>query len=139
MIRIDAIWLATEPMDMRAGTETALARVITVFGAAKPHCAYLFTNRRANRMKVLVHDGVGIWLAARRRIRASSTGRAFAMELRSNSTANSFRPWCWACPGSVWRRRCDYCAVNAGHLAGLLVAVPCRLWHNQRHDVFAQP
>ncbi|VEF11953.1 transposase [Pseudomonas fluorescens] len=30
MIRIDAIWLATEPMDMRAGTETALARVIAV-------------------------------------------------------------------------------------------------------------
>ncbi|MBH8614008.1 IS66 family insertion sequence element accessory protein TnpB [Pseudomonas mohnii] len=26
------------------------------------HCAYLF----ANRMKVLVHDGLGIWLAARR-------------------------------------------------------------------------
>jgi transposase len=48
MIRIDAIWLATEPMDMRAGTETALARVITVFGAAKPHCAYIFANRRAN-------------------------------------------------------------------------------------------
>jgi transposase len=35
-------------------------------GAAKPHCAYLFANRRANRMKVLVHDGDGIWLAARR-------------------------------------------------------------------------
>ncbi|PTT10617.1 IS66 family insertion sequence hypothetical protein, partial [Pseudomonas sp. HMWF034] len=28
-------------MDMRAGTETALARVVAVFGAAKPHCAYL--------------------------------------------------------------------------------------------------
>ncbi|KPW97924.1 IS66 family insertion sequence element accessory protein TnpB [Pseudomonas syringae pv. coryli] len=65
MIRIDSIWLATEPMDMRAGTETALARVVAVFGAAKPHCAYLFANRRANRMKVLVHDGLGIWLAAR--------------------------------------------------------------------------
>ena len=51
---------------MRAGTESALAKVIAVFGAAKPHCAYLFANRRANRMKVLVHDGVGIWLAARR-------------------------------------------------------------------------
>ena len=47
VIRIDAIWLATEPMDMRAGTETALARVVAVFGAAKPHCAYLFANRRA--------------------------------------------------------------------------------------------
>jgi len=66
MIRIDVIWLATEPMDMRAGTETALVRVIAVFGAAKPHCSYLFANRRANRMKVLVHDGVGVWLAARR-------------------------------------------------------------------------
>ncbi|TSC27263.1 transposase [Pseudomonas sp. ST1] len=33
-------------MDMRAGTETALARVIAVFGAAQPHCAYLFANLR---------------------------------------------------------------------------------------------
>ena len=66
MIRIDSIWLATEPMDMRAGTESALARVVAVFGAAQPHCAYLFANRRATRMKVLVHDGFGVWLAARR-------------------------------------------------------------------------
>lgn len=36
MIRTDSISLATEPMDLRAGTETALARVIAVFGAAKP-------------------------------------------------------------------------------------------------------
>ena len=58
MIRIDALWLATEPLDMRAGTESALARVVAVFGAARPHHAYLFANRRANRMKVLVHDGI---------------------------------------------------------------------------------
>ena len=66
MIRIDAIWLATESMDMRAGTDTALARVVSVFGAAHPHTAYLFANKRATRIKVLVHDGIGIWLAARR-------------------------------------------------------------------------
>ena len=66
MIRIDAAWLATAPLDMRAGTDTALARVVGVFSAAHPHMAYLFANRRANRMKVLVHDGIGIWLAARR-------------------------------------------------------------------------
>lgn len=66
MIRIDAVWLATAPMDMRAGTDTALARVVSVFGAAHPHTAYLFANARGNRMKVLVHDGIGIWLAARR-------------------------------------------------------------------------
>jgi transposase len=62
VIRIDAVWLAVDPLDMRAGTDTALARVVKVFGAAHPHHAYLF----ANRMTVLVHDGIGIWLAARR-------------------------------------------------------------------------
>jgi transposase len=31
-----------------------------------PHTAYLFANQRGNRIKVLVHDGIGIWLAARR-------------------------------------------------------------------------
>jgi len=66
VIRVDAVWLAVQPLDMRAGTEAALARVVNVFGAAKPHHAYLFANRRANRMKVLVHDGIGVWLAARR-------------------------------------------------------------------------
>ncbi len=64
MIRIDRIWLATEPMDMRAGPDTCLARVINVFGEAQPHQAYVFLNKRANRMKVLVHDGFGLWLAA---------------------------------------------------------------------------
>jgi transposase len=66
VIRIDAVWLATEPLDMRAGTESALARVVNVFGQAHPHHAYLFANRRCNRMKVLVHDGIGVWLALRR-------------------------------------------------------------------------
>ena len=61
MIRIDQIWLAVQPLDMRAGPDKALARVVQVFGAAHPHHAYLFANRRANRMMVLVHDGIGIW------------------------------------------------------------------------------
>ena len=63
MIRVDSVWLAIEPLDMRSGTEAALARVVRVFGAAHPHHAYLFANRRSNRMKVLVHDGIGVWLA----------------------------------------------------------------------------
>ena len=66
MIRIDSVWLASEPLDMRAGIDSALARVVKVFGGAHPHTAYLFANRRANRMKVLVHDGIGFWLAGRR-------------------------------------------------------------------------
>ena len=66
MIRIDAIWLAVAPVDMRAGGETLLAQVVAVFGAAPPHHAYCFANRRATRLKVVVHDGIGVWLAARR-------------------------------------------------------------------------
>jgi transposase len=66
LIRVDNVWLAVEPLDMRSGTQAALAGVVNVFGAARPYLAYLFANRRANRMKVLVHDGIGVWLAARR-------------------------------------------------------------------------
>ena len=57
---------AVEPLNMRAGVDTALGRVVSVFGEARAHHAYLFMNKRANRIKVLVHDGFGLWLCARR-------------------------------------------------------------------------
>lgn len=44
LIRVDAVWLAVEPLDMRAGTEAALRRVVAAFGAARPHHADLFAN-----------------------------------------------------------------------------------------------
>lgn len=66
MMRLDEIWLAREPLDMRAGPDTALARVIHSFGVAKHHTAYVFANKQANRMKILVVDPFGVWLAARR-------------------------------------------------------------------------
>lgn len=59
VIRVDVLWLSTTPLDMRAGTETILAQVVSVFGDARPR-RLLFANRRANRLKVLVHDGYGI-------------------------------------------------------------------------------
>jgi transposase len=34
-------------------------------GAAQPHHVWLFANRRGNRLKVLLRDGHGIWLAQR--------------------------------------------------------------------------
>jgi transposase len=51
VIRVDAAWFAVEPLDMRAGVDKALARVVNVFGEARAHHAYLFVNKRANRMK----------------------------------------------------------------------------------------
>jgi transposase len=87
MIKVEAVWMAVEPLDMRAGTEAALARVVKVFGAARPHHAYLFANRRANRMKVLVHDGIGVWLAARR-----LNGGKFAWPKDASGTLSLSRP-----------------------------------------------
>jgi hypothetical protein len=53
-----------ELLDMRAGPGTALARVVRVFGEARPHHNYLFPNRRATRLKVLGHDGFRFSLSA---------------------------------------------------------------------------
>jgi transposase len=66
MIRIDTMWLAVEPVDMRAGADRLLARVVDVFGRAQAHHGYLFANARGTRVKLIVHDGFGVWCAARR-------------------------------------------------------------------------
>ena len=66
VIRVEALWLSVAPLDMRAGVDTLLAQVVQVFGEARPHHAYLFANRRGTRLKVLIHDGQGIWLTCRR-------------------------------------------------------------------------
>ncbi len=56
---------------MRASAERLMACVVQITGAAHAHHGYLFANARATRMKLLVHDGFGVWCAARR----MNTGR----------------------------------------------------------------
>ena len=104
MIRIDSIWLATEPIDMRIGMDTALARVVKVFGAARPHHAYLFANKRTTRIKVLVYDGFGLWLASRR----LNKGR-----------------FAWVNSGA------DIVGLNPEQLRALVTGLP---WENLTHD-----
>ena len=60
------MWLAVDPLDMRAGADRLIARVVEVFGAAQAHHGYLFANARGTRMKLLVHDGFGVWCSTRR-------------------------------------------------------------------------
>jgi transposase len=66
VIRIDALWLCTKPVDMRCGAERLLAHVVHALGSANAHHGYVFANVRATRIKMLVHDGFGVWCAARR-------------------------------------------------------------------------
>lgn len=66
VIRIDALWLCTKPVDMRCGAERVLAHVVHALGSANAHHGYVFANVRATRIKMLVYDGFGVWCAARR-------------------------------------------------------------------------
>ncbi len=66
MIRIDTLWLCSQPQDMRAGADRLLNIVVNTVGAAHAHHGYLFANLRATRIKLLVHDGFGVWCATRR-------------------------------------------------------------------------
>ena len=67
MIRIDCIWLALGASDLRGGIDKLLAQVVHGFAlGAQAHHAYVFANRRADRLKVLVFDGVGMSWVHRR-------------------------------------------------------------------------
>jgi transposase len=66
VIRIDQLWLRTAPMDMRAGAERLISCVVQTTGVAHARHGDLFANAHATRIELLVHDGFGVWRAARR-------------------------------------------------------------------------
>ena len=61
------ILVAVEPADFRKGID-GLARVCRQELASDPFsgAAFVFRNRRATSIKVLVFDGQGFWLATKR-------------------------------------------------------------------------
>ncbi len=101
MIRIDAIWLALDASDLRAGIDALLALIVRGFaGGAQPHHAYIFANRRADRLKVLVYDGVGMWLCTRR---LQSGGFAWPRE-GGGAIALTHEQLDWLVRGLPWQR-----------------------------------
>ena len=101
MIRIDAIWLALGASDLRGGIDTLLALVLRGFAAdAQPHHAYVFANRRADRLKVLVYDGVGMWLCTRR---LQAGGFAWPREAGGALTLTR-EQFDWLVAGLPWQR-----------------------------------
>ena len=66
MIRVDQYFLYAQPTDMRCGVDRLLGLVITAHGRAMPHTAFLLANQSKSRLKVLIHDEFGVWLATRR-------------------------------------------------------------------------
>ena len=65
LINPQQIWLSTTPMDMRSGSNKLLAFILQHHPGIRPNCAYLFYNKAGTRLKILIHDGLGIWLCTR--------------------------------------------------------------------------
>jgi transposase len=103
MIHIEAIWLALGASDLRGGIDRLLALVLRNLEAAQAHHAYVFANRRADRLKVLVYDGAGIWLCTRRLQEGS-----FAWPREAgDSLALSREQFDWLVAGLPWQRMSD--------------------------------
>ena len=61
------IFVALAPMDMRKGFNGLYAWVQTVLGE-EPTSGhwFVFLNKRRNRLKILTHDGSGLWILSKR-------------------------------------------------------------------------
>ena len=102
MIRIDAVWLALGASDLRGGIDALLGQVVRGFAAgAQAHHAYVFANRRADRLKVLVYDGAGMWLCTRRLQQGSF---AWPREATSHAMALTCEQLDWLVAGLPWQR-----------------------------------
>lgn len=102
MIRIDAVWLALGSSDLRAGMDTLLARVVNgMQGGTSIHTAYVFANRSATRLKVLVYDGAGLWLCTRR----LQSGRFIWPQDATQGATLTITPaqWEWLLAGAPWQ------------------------------------
>ncbi len=95
------VWLALGVSDLRGGIDVLLAQVVRGFaGGAQPHHAYVFANRRADRLKVLVYDGAGMWLCTRR---LQAGGFSWPGEA-GGAMALSTAQFDWLVAGLPWQR-----------------------------------
>ena len=106
MIRVDAVWLALGASDLRGGIDKLLALVLSGFAlGAQAHHAYVFANRKADRLKVLVYDGNGMWLCTRR---LQEGGFAWPREMPRDATSSSMaltrEQFDWLVAGLPWQR-----------------------------------
>lgn len=62
VICVDEIWLVVDLLDMWVGFDMVLVCVVKVFGVVYLYYVYLFVNWCVICMKVLIYDGIGIWL-----------------------------------------------------------------------------
>lgn len=101
MIRPGEVWLVVEPVDMRGGIESLSQRVQNLLGRSPcDGTAYAFRNRRGSRMKLLIWDGTGVWLAQRR----LHQGHFVWPQADTKSVTLTTQQWNWLVTGVDWQR-----------------------------------
>jgi transposase len=100
LLRIDAVWLAVGVSDLRRGMDSLLGHVVQhCAGGAAKHSAYVFANRGATRLKILLYDGAGLWLCSRR----LQSGRFVWPQAGSGSVDVSPEQLAWLVTGAPWQ------------------------------------
>ena len=96
-----ALWLVVPPVDMRWGAD-GLSLYVQQVLQADPGAgnAYLFRNKRGNRIKLLVWDGTGVWLCQRRLHR----GQFVWPQPGDPVFALPAEQWQWLVAGVDWQR-----------------------------------
>ena len=109
MIQPSQVFLAVGAVDMRWGIDR-LSLLIQQTDGRSPcdGTAYGFSNRTHSRIKLLIWDGIGVWLCHRRLHKGSfrwpdSGDTLFQM---------SAEQWRWLTAGVDWQR---LCAVPSAH------------------------
>ena len=96
-----AWWLVSAPVDFRCGADRLLVYVREVLGREPlDSSVYVFCNRRASRMKVLMVDAQGVWLSVRR----LHEGRFVWPSARETLWSLSGAQFSWLCAGVDWQR-----------------------------------
>ena len=94
-------YLATVPIDLRCGADRLLVCVQSLFGHdALAGGAYVFRNRSATRIKVLLADATGVWLCTRR----LQSGRFVWPRAGEALCRLSPDQFSWLCAGVDWQR-----------------------------------
>jgi transposase len=101
MIRVEQVWLVVQPVDMRLGLDGLSLQVQQLLGRSPcDGSAYVFRNRSGTRLKLVVWDGSGVWLCARRLFRGHFTWP----NTQDPSWVLQPEEWRWLTLGVDWRR-----------------------------------
>jgi transposase len=97
----ESVWLALDPVDMRTGIDGLSLHVQQALGRSPcDGTAYVFSNRRRTRLKVVSWDGTGVWMCLRRLPRSQCVWPPPG----ESCWQLSAEQWQWLVMGVDWQR-----------------------------------